>query len=81
MSAGYSASATDTTNQTASQKQNLGNAGASGYRSSVINNVAFGGSRLAADTAATGDGVPVWAWLAIAGGFGFMFWFMLRRRR
>lgn len=81
MSAGYSASTTDTTNQTASQKQQLGNTGSSGYRSSVINNVAFGGSRLAADTAATGDGIPTWAWVAIAGGFGLLFWFMLRRHK
>ena len=73
-----SASASDQTSQTASQRQELGSSGSSGFRSSVVNNLALGGSKL---DAATGDGgVPIWAWVAIIGGVVFLCYFMLRRR-
>lgn len=78
---GYSASASDTTNQTASQKQDLGSSGSSGYRSSIINNYASGGSKLDAAVAATGDGLPVWAWVGLIGGLGLLFYLMLRRHK
>lgn len=76
--AGYSASTTDTTNQTASQRQDLGSSGSSGFRSSITNNLALGGSKLSAEMG--GDSVPVWAWVAMFGGLGLLFYLMLRRR-
>lgn len=78
---GYSASASSSVAQTASQKQDLGSSGSSGYRSSIINNNSFGSSKLDAAVAATGDSLPVWAWVGLIGGLGLLFWFMLRRRQ
>lgn len=77
---GFSASTSDQTSQTASQNQKLGSAGSSGYRSSIFNNLAMGGSKLESSPS-DGASVPVWAWVALIGGLGGLFYLMLRRRQ
>lgn len=73
-------SAVDSSSQSAAQNQKLGSVGASGYRSSIFNNLALGGSKLESSPS-DGASVPVWAWVAMIGGLGGLFYLMLRRRQ
>jgi hypothetical protein len=59
-----SLSQSDRTDQTAATTNNLSSS-SSGYRSSIVNNYALGGSRLDAETSASASAIPMWGWIAL----------------
>jgi hypothetical protein len=73
-----SLSQSDRTEQTA-RGENRTDSQSSGYRSSIINNYALGGSDLSASTAATASAIPVWGW--VAGGIAVFAWIYYRYGR
>lgn len=54
----------------------------SGYRGSVFNNVALGGSTLAAESGDSSSSIPSWVWW-VAGGLGIIgaLWYVTKGRK
>jgi hypothetical protein len=56
-----------------------GAAGGSGLRSSIVNNLAFGGSSLEASASDNSTKVPWWIWGMLIGVFAVLGWKLLKR--
>ena len=51
-----------------------------GYRGSVLQTFALGGSRAESSATAEQGGVPVYVWLVLFGGLGVFAWLAMRRK-
>lgn len=74
----YSLQNSETSSQ-AGQVEGAVRAGASGGSRGIVNNIAFPGATLEADTG-TGGTLPTWLWWVAGGGVALMAFFLLRRK-
>jgi hypothetical protein len=74
-----SLSESSSTDQTARGDQRSDN-NASGYRSSVLNNFALGGSSLDANASASSSSMPAWVWYVVAAlSVGAGIWYVMKK--
>jgi len=75
-----SLSSTDQAASAANAAQRGGGADG-GQRSSIFNNIATSGSRLAATASADAGGIPIWVWIMMAAAGLAVAWFIFKGRR
>lgn len=75
-----SLSSSESTRTDSTSRQGSGGQGGGGVRG-VLQNIATGSARLSASTTADAGGIPVWVWVAMAGGVVALAWAFLRRGR
>lgn len=75
-----SLSSSESTRTDSTARQGSGGQGGGGVRG-VLQNIATGSARLSAETTADAGGIPVWVWVAMAGGAIALVWAFVTRRR
>lgn len=76
---GYSASNSEATSQTARNQSEV-KSGASGGSRGIVNNIAFPGATLEADTGTGGAPIPPWMWGALGVAVAVAGYFAMRKR-
>lgn len=62
-------------------KSSQGSGGGGGGQRGIMFSIATGASKLTSATSADAGGVPVWVWVAMAGGALAMVWAFIHHRR